>query len=344
MRRAMLILVPVHALILCGCPKPQVIKTTATTCPTGKDALRLSEPANVDRELSLRPPEEGFTLAPGGAAGTVHFSVYLIALSWAPNFCLTHPDKQQCKGIANDFAGSHLTIHGLWPNYTDEEAPSGATYPQYCGKYSACNKKGAPDWCYPDDSAIPVEMAQYGPGYVSDNYFLANHEWPKHGSCSGLEPRAYFQDAINTLLSLPGDGGTPDALHSAIGGSIALDALKNAFGQPDSVLLSCDKGCNLSQVSVCFAQDGKGNPTTQMTCPMNVQNAMYDNGCVLRHCGQVKVQPAGSPVTPPGQPGGGAACNTHGKGPNCSSDDECQSQGWLRCARSGCCTSVPLPH
>ena len=46
----------------------------------------------------------------------------MVALSWAPSFCCTHPDKEECAGLRDAFAGTHLTLHGLWPNYTDVEA------------------------------------------------------------------------------------------------------------------------------------------------------------------------------------------------------------------------------
>ncbi len=48
-------------------------------------------------------------------------------------------------------------------------------------------------------------MTKYGPGYLGDGDFLANHEWPKQGSCSGLSAPDYFASAVVALKGLGGD-------------------------------------------------------------------------------------------------------------------------------------------
>ena len=50
------------------------------------------------------------------AAITIKNPPYLLALSWEPSFCETHPKKTECKTLsANRYDASHLSLHGLWP-------------------------------------------------------------------------------------------------------------------------------------------------------------------------------------------------------------------------------------
>ncbi len=213
------------------------------------------------------------------------FGLYVLALSWAPSFCCTHPGKEECADLATSYAGTHLTLHGLWPNFTDAEAHGRITYPQFCGSYGHC-KAHHDASCEPDPSTLPAEMKDLGPGYIGDHDFLAAHEWPKHGSCTGLAPKAYFSAALGAMkaIAMP-----------PLAGDIPLADLQRAFGIPaESVLLSCDSKCRLSQVSFCLAHDAKDLPTTPLACPVNTTNAQYDNGCVTRGCATVTIPAAGS--------------------------------------------------
>lgn len=313
-------------------------------------------PDKVAEEFNLRPLASGITPnganaagSPNGGPGTaVPFGFYLLALSWAPNFCCGHPDKEECQGLSGSFGATHLTIHGLWPSYTDAEAQqAGSQYawPQYCAPYGSCSSKNPPAGCFPDPSTIPEAMKIYGPGYVSDNDFLADHEWPKHGSCTGLDSGTYFSSAITELKALPGDQGTPALLAQNVGGTVPATELRAAFGSPESVLLGCDSNCNLTQVGICLKNTGLGSvpSQTRIACPSNTTQSSYDNGCFVNHCQNVTIQAAGQCSSGGSSSGGtGGKCSSPGQGPSCTEDSACVSQGYLRCAKSGCCTTVPL--
>ncbi len=285
----------------------------------------------------------------GAAPGPSAFRLYVLALSWAPEFCAGHPDKEECSPVS-EFAATHLTLHGLWPNYDDaESAKSGCEYPQYCGASSRCSrdeKDERSDVCSLDRNAMPADMKIYGPGYVGDDDFLAAHEWPKHGSCTGLSERSYFDAALGAMKALGGDHGTPKALAGAIGSTITPAALAASFAHPESILLGCDARCELTEVGVCLAHDGSGLPAAPVACPENATTSTYDNGCVTRKCTDVTVRKAGAHDQPSPRPSRsrtpGAACSHPGQGPSCDSDSVCTGAGFSRCARSGCCTSVPL--
>lgn len=92
------------------------------------------------------------------------FDYYVLALSWEPGFCATttgHADE--CR------APKGFVLHGLWPQM------EGGDYPSNC--------RGP--------SLSAQQRQQWGPIYADPS--LINHEWPKHGTCSGLAPNAYFQ-------------------------------------------------------------------------------------------------------------------------------------------------------
>ena len=95
------------------------------------------------------------------------FDYYLLSLSWAPTYCAEHPNDNstECR------AGQRKTfvLHGLWP-----QSQSGAP-PENCGS------------ARPVSQQIVRHMLAYFP---SDS--LIQHEWAKHGTCSGLSAQDYF--------------------------------------------------------------------------------------------------------------------------------------------------------
>ena len=99
-----------------------------------------------------------------GTSGS--FDYYVLSLSWAPTFCATHRDSSE------ECASPHgFVLHGLWPQY------AAGGYPQTCsGRLLMPQEQQAAAGVYPSAS-------------------LAAHEWARHGTCSGLDPLAYFRAA-----------------------------------------------------------------------------------------------------------------------------------------------------
>jgi ribonuclease T2 len=113
-------------------------------------------------------------LCPLGAASARHrshgggvpgdFAYYLLALSWSPAYCLSSPGAPECNGPRR----YGFIVHGLWPQY----------------------EQGWPENC-DVQGAVPDEVVQS----VSDLMparKLVYHEWSAHGTCSGLDPAAFF--------------------------------------------------------------------------------------------------------------------------------------------------------
>jgi ribonuclease T2 len=99
------------------------------------------------------------------------FDFYVLALSWSPSFCESssergngRPPQQQCGERPYSFV-----VHGLWPQYDKG-------FPEYC-------QVPAPRL----DRNIVSSMLDLMPAPG-----LIFHEWDRHGTCSGLSARAFF--------------------------------------------------------------------------------------------------------------------------------------------------------
>lgn len=99
------------------------------------------------------------------------FDYYLLNLSWSPEFCSTHPTATEC--------AQHpaFVLHGLWPQNTT------GPYPENCS-----NAPG------------PQDPSQYSDIYPDQG--LLRHEWQTHGTCSGLDPDAFFTLARQAVHSV----------------------------------------------------------------------------------------------------------------------------------------------
>lgn len=126
---------------------------------------------------------------PGGPQAG-QFDAYVLALSWFPQFCRTK-DAPECGTLSPErWEGRNLALHGLWPNKENDPSHSYG----YCGvspETRALDKRDT--WCrLPPFGLSGSELAAlstYMPGTQS---CLQNHEWYKHGSCSGLDAGDYF--------------------------------------------------------------------------------------------------------------------------------------------------------
>jgi ribonuclease T2 len=100
------------------------------------------------------------------------FDYYVLSLSWSPSFCEEASERgtegrsqAQCGGRPFSFV-----VHGLWPQYE-------RGFPEYCQRPSPRL-----------DRNIMSSMLDLMPAPG-----LVFNEWDKHGTCSGLPARAYFE-------------------------------------------------------------------------------------------------------------------------------------------------------
>ncbi|MDI2594900.1 ribonuclease T2 [Pseudomonas sp. 681] len=178
------------------------------------------------------------------------FDYYLLTLSWSPTFCLTHKDDAQCSA-----KGYGFVLHGLWP--------------QYAGG-------GWPESCPPITTLSPAENAKGLTLFPTQK--LLDHEWAKHGTCSGLGAMGYMDAADKAV----GAVNIPQKLQP-FSNSYYFEAqeIANMFRQAnpgipaDGIAIICS-GPELSEVRVCMGKDlgfgacGKGVKTQCRTGDIRV--------------------------------------------------------------------------
>jgi ribonuclease T2 len=164
------------------------------------------------------------------------FDFYVLSLSWAPSFCDAAferaPDRAQppeCGQRAYPFV-----VHGLWPQYE-------MGFPEFC-------QQPAPRL----DRSVVASMLDLMPAPR-----LIFNEWDKHGTCSGLSARAYF-DTIRkarAVIKIP-----QEYLDLKAPRTVTPDEVETAFVKanpglkPTAIAVTCDSR-RLSEVRLCVNKD-----------------------------------------------------------------------------------------
>jgi len=122
-----------------------------------------------------------------------HFDYYLLALSWAPEFCASragNASSSECDPKRH----FGFVVHGLWPQNND------GSYPLYCAP--------ARPVAEPTVQHMLTIMPSRG---------LIQHEWAEHGTCSGRPPQEYFADIEEafTAVQIPPEYRAPAQTISA---------------------------------------------------------------------------------------------------------------------------------
>ncbi len=162
------------------------------------------------------------------------FDYLVLSLSWSPDYCATsgNNDPQQCS------IGKKLgfVLHGLWPQ----------------------NNTGYPSDC--SNKPLPASVKTKFPG-LYPNQSLYDHEWSKHGTCTGLSPEEYLQAAsqLKQSVIIPASYRSPEQPFRA-----SADQLKQAFAQanisfdPSDFEPNCSgSGRFLKELYVCFSRQGQ---------------------------------------------------------------------------------------
>jgi ribonuclease T2 len=177
-----------------------------------------------------------------GIAGT--FDFYVMSLSWSPGFCATpagQRDPMQCGG-QREYG---FVLHGLWPQY---------------------DPKGWPEDCSTERVDAPTVQGMLS---IMPSPNLVQHEWQKHGTCSGLSPQDYFDEATEAYQSvkIPARYEHP-AKTITVSPEELLQDFVNANpnfkdGDRDFAILCSNNGRYLQEVRVCLGKDLKGRSCNQ---------------------------------------------------------------------------------
>ncbi len=165
------------------------------------------------------------------------FDYYVLSLSWSPSFCEQAEERgnsgrsqqAQCGGRPFSFV-----VHGLWPQYE-------RGFPEYCQRPSPRL-----------DRNIMTSMLDLMPAPG-----LIYNEWDKHGTCSGLGERAYFETIRKARagIKIP-----PDYLQLTEAKTVAPAEVEDAFvkvnpGLSTSAIAVTCNGNRLSEVRICLGKD-----------------------------------------------------------------------------------------
>jgi ribonuclease T2 len=163
------------------------------------------------------------------------FDFYVLSLSWSPSYCEAATERsgrapeRQCGERPYSFV-----VHGLWPQYE-------IGFPEYC-------QVPAPRL----DRTIVSSMLDLMPAPR-----LIFHEWDRHGTCSGLSPRAYFETArkARAQVKIPNeflDLKTPL--------TVTPDEVEDAFMKANpgltrsAIAVGCDSR-RLREVRICMTKE-----------------------------------------------------------------------------------------
>ena len=164
------------------------------------------------------------------------FDFYVLSLSWSPSFCAAAAERgngrrptPQCGPRPYSFV-----VHGLWPQYDKG-------FPEYC-------EVPAPRL----NRAIVSSMLDLMPAPR-----LIYNEWDRHGTCSGLAARAYFDTVrrAREAIKIPSqfsDLREPLNVTPAIVQEAFIKA--NPGLSASSMAVECNKK-RLTEVRICLSKE-----------------------------------------------------------------------------------------
>jgi ribonuclease T2 len=167
------------------------------------------------------------------------FDHYVLTLSWSPTHCAElNPRESDPQCDARPARPYAFVLHGLWPQY----------------------ERGWPEFCR-------TRFRPFVPEAVIDRMLdimpsrkLVIHQYRKHGTCSGLEPQAFFDLSRKFFESIriPERFIRPEAAF-IIGRNEVVDAFlaENPDLRRDMIGVTCGgSGPRLQEVRICLSREG----------------------------------------------------------------------------------------
>jgi ribonuclease T2 len=162
------------------------------------------------------------------------FDYYQLAMSWSPSYCAEAGDRDpaQC-GRDRRFA---FVAHGLWPQYE-------RGWPANCASVQ------------PPDVPASLKRSMLD---IMPSLRLVEHQWDKHGQCSGLTPQAYFglTRRVFSKVVIPTAYRAPDRTLMVTGAEVETAFVNaNPGVSRDMIAVQCD-GARLREVRICTTKTG----------------------------------------------------------------------------------------
>ena len=167
---------------------------------------------------------------------TGDFDLYLLVLSWSPTHCSSdagrgRDDDLQCRaGRPYGFV-----LHGLWPQH----------------------ERGYPENCASDEARRLSDDVMEDALKLSPSQKLVQHEWEKHGTCSGLSQADYFAAAGLAVegLKVPGVYKLPQRVQFTTANQVKRAFLDANSALPTNGILATCRGNEIGEVRVCLDKE-----------------------------------------------------------------------------------------
>jgi ribonuclease T2 len=173
------------------------------------------------------------------------FDYFLLTLSWAPEFCATNPNGRT-SAECDPKKHMGLVVHGLWPQYDNGK------WPEDCAS------------AQPVATSTVDHMMPIMPGKT-----LIQHEWAKHGTCSGLSTQDYFGaiEKLYNVLTVPDDFKKPSDSAQTNASKVEKEFASANNAPVGAFRVSCPQN-EFSAVEVCISKDMQYQacPTTLKEC------------------------------------------------------------------------------
>ncbi|HYS47334.1 MAG TPA: ribonuclease T2 [Xanthobacteraceae bacterium] len=161
------------------------------------------------------------------------FDFYVLSLSWSPSFCDAAGERATKQPECGERPYSFV-VHGLWPQY----------------------EKGFPEYCQ-------VQAPRLDRGIISSMLDLMPaprlifHEWDRHGTCSGLPARGYFETVrkARAVVKIP-----TEFLEVKSEITVTPDEVQEAFTKANpglgrgAIAVGCDNK-RLREVRICMTRE-----------------------------------------------------------------------------------------
>jgi ribonuclease T2 len=165
------------------------------------------------------------------------FDFYVLSLSWSPSFCAAAAERGRTdRGTARQCGVRpySFVVHGLWPQY----------------------ERGFPEFCQMPAPRLDREIVSSMLDLMPAPRLIFN-EWDRHGTCSGLSARAYFETVrkARAAVKIPPEYVDPQEELSVAPAAVEQAFIKANPGLPDdAIAVRCSRS-RLSEVRICLSKD-----------------------------------------------------------------------------------------
>lgn len=175
------------------------------------------------------------------------FDHYVLSLSWSPQYCAS--PRAQREPLQCEYRRYGFVVHGLWPQ----------------------RGRGSPAYCKTrEPRQVRSEIVQQILNIMPSER-LINHQWNKHGTCSGLDQERYFAAARKAFesLSMPSDVEQGRLTYTDRRSLLAAIQKENPGLPANAVVLRCSSS-DFSEMRVCLSRDLRPIPcqgSSRGNCP-----------------------------------------------------------------------------